>query len=322
MSTIPEKSAAWHAQRARHVGGSEVASLFEDLLIPNGERPFISKFELWHRKAGTIEAENLDGNERIQAGNYLEPAIAKWVADKTGWTLGYGQDVAGYQSNGKGLGGTPDYYIQPRDSQMRDGVLEIKTVDSLAWRDWPGGNPPLKYELQLQAYMGLTRSPWGGIAFLIGGNELKIQQYPFRPRMFEEAERRAVKFWDSIKAGSAPEVTDPADIGLYLKTMKAWGENIVNWNEDEAIAALLEEHLELSSRLKTDEERCKWIKKELADRLAASGARKGFTPRANVTLVEVAPVASGVITPDMVGQPIGGRKGSAYLKITPKKEKP
>lgn len=305
----------WLEQRRHHIGGSEIASLFEDFLARSGEKPRVSKFELWHQKVGNIEPDDLSGNDRVLAGTFLESAVCKWVEHETGWKL----QEADYLSNGKGLGGTPDRIIHAEG--RGPGILEVKTVDWLVFRDWVAGKPPLAYQLQLQDYIGLSGCTWGAIAFLVGGNDLRIVEYQARPAVFAEIEKRSRAFWDSIARGIQPEMTEAEDLGLYLSTMRALGENLVVWNGHQQVDALLAEHFEVQARIKADEERGKWIKKELADLLAKENARKGQADSASITLVEVSPVEPTLITQEMVGQPIGGRKGSSYLKITPKKVK-
>lgn len=310
-------NAEWHGHRAQHIGGSEVASLFEDVLALQGESPFLSRFELWHIKAGNIEAEILD-DDRIIAGNYLEPAVARWVADQTGWKV---EDFSGgYLSNGKGLGGTPDRQILAVE-QEGPGILEIKTVDSLVYRNWEGGHPPLKYQLQLQTYLGLSGYAWGAIAALVGGNTLKTWVYPARPKVFAEIQRRTGQFWDSVARDEQPDISSAADVSLYLKTMRAFGENVADLSNDKDVNALLDEYLTLNSEVKAGEERCKLIQKELADRLAAEEAKKGITPRASISLVRISESPGKPITADMVGQITGGRAAYSYIKITPKKQK-
>src|SRR6185437_11795560 len=68
VTALPINSdAEWRQHRKRHVGGSEVAALF-------GEHPHLTKFELWHRKAGSLPDPDLSDNERVFWGQTLEPA--------------------------------------------------------------------------------------------------------------------------------------------------------------------------------------------------------------------------------------------------------
>ena len=48
----------------------------------------------------------------------------------------------------------------------------------------------LNYLLQAQTYMGLSGRRWGALVALVGGNELRVWPYEFRPALFAEIEAR------------------------------------------------------------------------------------------------------------------------------------
>ena len=105
-ATKVESEEHWHGIRARHVGGSEIASLFYTWEMPDGSirflhmfeeapdgaallgcaSPYLTGFRLYHIKAGLLEPDDLD-NERVLAGQFLEPAIAEWAKHKWNWNI-------------------------------------------------------------------------------------------------------------------------------------------------------------------------------------------------------------------------------------------
>jgi putative phage-type endonuclease len=184
----------WHDLRRQHVGGSEVAALF-------GEHPQVSKFELWNRKKGVIPEPDLSDNDRVLWGTILEPAVAQGVAAKTGWQV---RKVRRYHSllPDIGLGGSLDYEIVSHE--RGPGILEIKTADWLVTRNWEEGEPPLNYELQVQAYLRLTGRAWGCMAVLVGGNDLRLFEYERRPKTIQIIESEVASFWASIAADKPP----------------------------------------------------------------------------------------------------------------------
>lgn len=108
VTALPINSdAEWRQHRRRHVGGSEVAALF-------GEHPHLTKFELWHRKAGSLPDPDLTDNERVFWGQTLEPAIAMGVAKVTGWNI---RKVRRYIAHPTvpGFGGSLDYEVVAHD---------------------------------------------------------------------------------------------------------------------------------------------------------------------------------------------------------------
>ena len=73
---------AWLAERARDITSTDVAALF-------GVSPYLTRFELWHRKHGTPEAapEELDDVERVRWGQRLQDAIARGAGEDRGWAI-------------------------------------------------------------------------------------------------------------------------------------------------------------------------------------------------------------------------------------------
>lgn len=186
--------AHWRELRAQHVGGSEIAALFN-------EHPQISRFELWNRKAGRVAEPVMSDNERVFWGTILEPAIAQGVATKTGWNV---RKVHRYHSMipALGLGGSLDYEIVAH--HKGPGILEIKTADWLIARGWEDGEPPLSYELQVQAYLACTGRAWGCMAVLIGGNELRLFEYERRQKTIDIISAEVAAFWLSIRENKPP----------------------------------------------------------------------------------------------------------------------
>jgi predicted phage-related endonuclease len=191
----------WHALRSEHVGGSEVAALFD-------EHAQLTAFELWHRKKGLLPEPDLSDNDRVFWGSCLEPAIANGVAAKTGWDV---WKVGEYHSARPelGLGGSLDYKVVGQD--RGPGVLEIKTADWLVAKRWHKGEPPLSYMLQIQSYLALTGWSWGCMAVLVGGNDLRLFEYDRRPKTIAIIEKRVAEFWKSIEANDPPKPDFGAD---------------------------------------------------------------------------------------------------------------
>jgi len=180
------------AFRASVVGASEVAALF-------GCHPWLTEFELWHRKSGTIATPDFSGDERMEWGVRLEPAIIAAAMERFGYT---DREQVDRLDNGKGLGGHPDRRVMcPRRGP---GILEVKMVDWLVRKQW-GDEPPVNYLLQTQSYVGLDNAAWGDMIVLVGGNALERFEYPARPVIFADIEARVASFWRSVEAGTPPK---------------------------------------------------------------------------------------------------------------------
>jgi putative phage-type endonuclease len=183
------------AERARNIGASEVAALF-DL------HPHLTKWELWMRKAGRLPQPET-ASEWAVWGNVLEPAIARGIATDQGWLL---RKVRRYHQhpNVQGMGASLDFEVWGEDGVA--GVLEIKNVDRFIFARWPDGEPPLHFELQLQHQMACApRKRLGFLGMLVGGNTPVVKRYARHPAAIAKLEAAVTAFWQSVAADRPPE---------------------------------------------------------------------------------------------------------------------
>lgn len=216
----------WHALRDAHVGGSDVASLFNVWLLPDGSQrvrhlyeppgpddihlecvsPYKSSFALWQEKAGNLRPD-FEETERMEAGRHLEPALASWAQAKwPEWKL---RKVHRYLQHDdcKGWGASRDY------EAVEEGYppVEFKNVDYLIWRDkWAGTeddmDPPLHISLQLQSQIGAgaRNCSHGWIVLCVGGNTLnrvRVERHEPTQAFIKEA---VEMFWEGVRANKPP----------------------------------------------------------------------------------------------------------------------
>lgn len=189
----------WHARRAKNIGSSEIAALFD--CAP----PFcLSRFALWHVKAGLVPPPEV-ANDRVKWGTLLEDVIGAAVAEEKGWTIRPGHFCI--DETTPGMSCTLDFVIEHAEGMDGPGVLETKNIDWLAHkRSWTGDEPPPHILLQLQHQMACTGYKWGCIAGLVGGNTLRTYVYEARPKLIADIRRRVTAFWKSIDEGKPPAV--------------------------------------------------------------------------------------------------------------------
>lgn len=246
--------------RIQYVGGSEVAALF-------GEDPRLTRFGLYHRKKGNIESPDLDDNERVFWGRTLEPAIIKGACEREGWEL-LDMDVE-CKSPIDRHGGHIDARVQAEGDVI---PLEVKTVDRLIFRSWDG-EPPLHYLLQCHAYMGLIQAPRGAVAALIGGNELQVFKYDFRPKTQALIESAIIQFWHDFDHDIEPEPDWSADAETVIALYQSAGEDFVNRDGDGQLLSLAKQYLEAQAAKKMHEARQKEAQAKIYQRLGdAAGA--------------------------------------------------
>lgn len=294
--------------RAAHVGAGEVAALF-------GESPWLTEFELFHRKRGTIatpafNAIHDDGtpeNERIYWGVKLEAAIIDAAKERYGYV---DRENGEALSNGNGLGGHPDRrVICPTRGP---GIVEIKMADWLVRKGW-GDEPPLNYLLQSQTYQGLDKVTWGDVLVLVGGNKLERFQYDFRPKLFAEIEKRVEAFWQSVHANNPPK-PDYARDGATITELHTPGtDDVKSLSGDNLAMSAAMEWLRADAECKAATLRRDAARAELMDKLGTAevGLLDGITIKAP-TVKETPPSR---ITEEMVGQVIKGRKAFRRFSI-------
>lgn len=293
--------------RAAHVGASEVPALFN-------ASPWLTEFELWHRKKGTIATpafnhvgdDGTPDDERIYWGVRLEAAIIEAAKERYGYIDRPPADPP--LTNGKGLGGHPDRrVICP---ERGPGVIEVKQADWLVRKSW-GDEPPLHYLLQSQTYQGLDGVAWGDVLVLVGGNRLERFQYDFRPKLFAEIEKRVEAFWQSVHENRPPKPDYGRDLDAIKELNADQSDETIDLSRDNRAAIAAAEYLVASEEAKAAQARKDAAQAELLDKLgeASTGLADGFTIR--TTLVKAVPDRAA-----KADEIIKGRK--AYRRMTVK----
>lgn len=288
----------WHELRHKHVGASEIGALF-DL------HPQITRFELWHRKAGHIPEPDLSDNERVFWGTMLEPAIANGVAKLKGWNV---QKVHVYLEHDEvpGMGASLDYKIVAHDKGP--GNMEIKTVDWLQFKDWDNGTPPLHYELQVQQQLACSKREWACLPVLIGGNDLRLFEYERRPKTILMLETAVAEFWQSIKDNKEPKPNFLEDSDTIRQLYQEAGGGLVNLSHDNYLVELCARYTAASKEAKVHDDIAEATKAEILTKLGNADKAQ-----ANQYTISAAMVASAEIAYT--------RKAYRNFRITEKKQK-
>ncbi|KKJ75412.1 hypothetical protein WH95_18375 [Kiloniella litopenaei] len=250
MSNIP------HSERVKYIGASEVAAVFN-------LSPFLTKFELWHRKAGNIEESRLDDN-RTQWGNILERAIAMATAEKTGWNINKVHRYLTHKTI-EGMGASPDFEIISHN--RGPGALEIKNVDWQIFKEWPDHKPPIYYQLQLQQQLSVMGRSWGAIAVLIGGNQLEVFEYSRHEKVIQKIENGIAEFWQSIRDNKEPSPDFRTDADTLSLLYRSGGGEAINMRGDNYIKELCARYVEASQKEKNWTKERKAAKAEILTKI-------------------------------------------------------
>lgn len=211
VAEVTTLSAERAAKRAQNVGASEVAALF-------GLHPHLTRFELWHRKAGNLEAEDLSGNARVFWGVMLEEAIGKGIAAEKGWKLRKVEEYVEHPTVA-GMGSSPDFEIL--DHPRGRGTCQVKNVDAEVFRRWEDGEPPMVYQLQVQHEIACGGYAWGALACLVGGNRLEVFEYAPHATSIARIEKAVAEFWQSVREENPPEPDFDRDLETLREIYRA-----------------------------------------------------------------------------------------------------
>jgi putative phage-type endonuclease len=243
-----QSDAEWHALRATHVGGSEVAALF-------GEHANITRLELWHRKTGGLAPDDLSDNERVFWGTILEPAIVEGIkalrpgpladckADDIAWAKG----LYYKHPRVKGMGASPDCLVDHPTKGL--GCIQIKCADSFVFRSWEDGEPPLSYVLQNQHEMACADAAWGMVVVLVGGNRLEHFVMERHAGTVSHLETAVAEFWRSVESKQAPQPVFPDDNGTIRALLANADGKPVDLTGVKEVETLCREYLSLGPQI-------------------------------------------------------------------------
>lgn len=304
----------WLASRRQDITSTESSALF-------GMSPYMTAFELWHRKQSGAEPE-FQSNERMQWGNRLEVAIAHGIAQDRGWQIRPMKEYMRLPD--ERIGSSFDFMI----TNLPGGPahLEIKNVDFLAFRDgWiidgdSYDEAPEHIEVQVQHQMmvsGFTRSFIGA---LVGGNTTYVIERQRDDGVIGALRSRIATFWRSVDENLEPAPVMPQDADAVIRLNQyANPGKILDVSGDAEIVTAVEEFRQAKRDADAAEEKCKVLKAGLMVRLG--DAEKILGERWNISAGMIADTPPTIITPEMVGTSYGGRAGYRMFRVNAKKSK-
>lgn len=276
---IIHDSPEWHALRAKNVGGSEVAALFDC-------QPAyaLSRYALWHVKAGNTPAPEVNSIRAVW-GLRMEAAIADAAAEQEIWKIRKGGYVTDMTT--PGLGCTLDWVIEADPDEHGPGCMEVKNADWLIHkRQWTDEEPPLHILLQLQHQLAATGYSWGVVACLVGGNDLRLYRYKARPKLIADIRRRVTEFWASIAEGKEPKPDGSDGAAAIMRALyPEIVDEIADLTNDNELPALCADLLNQTEARKKAEEAEADLKAQIMGKLGTSGKARtqGFFINLSVT---------------------------------------
>ncbi|MDQ8050699.1 YqaJ viral recombinase family protein [Luteibacter sp.] len=279
---IPESEEHWLRLRAECLNSTDIAALFN-------LSPYKTAFELyWEKKSG--ERTSIADNPRMVWGRRLEAVVAAGIMDDRNWC---GRPMKEYiRLPGLRIGSSFDFRARPRpvtsgQDTPDDFILEIKTVDFLAFRDgWTIDEgfieAPPHIELQVQHQMLVSGLRTAYIGVMVGGNRIEVIERLADDAVHAGILARAAEFWQSIADGNAPDPVMPDDAEAVIR-MNQFAEpgKLLDARGDAELATLLQEYSELGKVARDAEEARQVRKAEILQRIGT--AEKVFAPNGKIS---------------------------------------
>jgi len=154
----------WLEWRRKGIGSSDAAAIL-------GLDPWRSPIMVYMDKLGLLPDQE-EENDAIEAGIRLEPVVADWFAERTGYRIERDLKIRRHKQF--------DFMIANLDRRIvgvagrkGQGVLEIKTTGEFNREEWEDHQAPFRALIQVQHQLAVTGFHWGVLCALVGGNKLR-----------------------------------------------------------------------------------------------------------------------------------------------------
>jgi len=270
-----------------------------------------SYYKLWHLKSGVL-GDDFQSTEQTEAGLMYEQVIAKHFAEKYQCET---RPITEYRYNDEyKLGASYDFLVT--DGAYAGYILETKNMISLSIKNWNDGEPPAQYKIQCQQQMAFYPEAKGVIlCALVDGWKLELFIIERDQSLVETLKTEALKFWQSIEEGSAPELD--LDDHETVKRVHAKTDGTEETASAESESLILE-LVATKAQIKALDDKAKKLQAEL---MASSEAGKiRISDGRYLDMTESKPTAGKMVTQDEVGTFRGARKGFRRCQIRGKKK--
>lgn len=306
---LPVNRESWLELRAANINSTEVSALFD-------MNPYMSAYELGLLKSGKIE-DSFEETERMTWGLRLQDAIAKGVAEDLGWKIR--KLNAYYTLPDIRMGSSFDFEVIAND-ELGTGLMEIKNVDGFIYkRNWKEDEAPAHIELQVQHQMEVADKDWCLIVALVGGNTVKTIMRKRDRKVGEVLRKKVEQFWGNLDKDVLPPVNFLNDSEFVIDLHQDSTEEVFDATGDEKIDTLVRRYNHADHEVKFWTREKDSIKAEFLLLVGPVGkvVGKGFT----VNTTRTKDSEGTLVTPEMVGTYVGGRKGYRQFKINVEGEK-
>lgn len=169
-------------------------------------------FPVYAEKVGIADPPDLDEIEAVEWGNLLEHVIVETYSRRSGREVKYNFDnqLLRHPEHDFMIATLDSWQVDPKRGK---GVLEVKNVGEWASWETPGstassdwtGDPPLKFQIQLQHQIAVAELEWGTLCALIGGNRMRWFDMDRHGGFIQAMVEKESSFWEQVMDRVPPE---------------------------------------------------------------------------------------------------------------------
>lgn len=259
----------WEDIRENGIGGSDAGAVI-------GVNPFKSIIDVYIDKT---QGSDFQGNKYTHWGHNLEPVVFKefqrlhndFFCYEVPFTMKKGCLVA----NVDGM---------CYDLEKGWGVVEIKTANTFAGKEWKGETIPDSYFAQVQHYLGVTGLNYAYVACLVGGNDYKEFYIERSEEDIKLIQEKCTEFWNENILKEVPPMPDGTDsYSKYL--LSASDSSVDDVVELDTIKDKGEKYKAIKSEIEALEKEKKLIEQEILKEMVENDCRKATAGDYKFTIV-------------------------------------
>ena len=259
--------ADWLELRQKGIGGSDAGAIL-------GLNKWKTPFEVYMDKVEPIEDNG--AGEAAYWGNQLEDMVAREFTVRTGKKV--------RRNNRMMTSIAYPFMLANIDREIvgEDAILECKTANAYAVKDWEDGKVPPSYIIQGQHYLAVTGKQKIYYAVLIGGQKFYWCEFERDEELIQILIEREFNFWNEHVLKKVPPALDGSSAAeKYLKERFEQAEEGTAITLPPSYSSQITTMLELKAKAKEIEEQAAEIENGI--KLELGTAESGFTNEYIVT---------------------------------------
>ncbi len=231
----------WLILRKHGIGGSDAAAVC-------GMNRWRGPLDVYLDKTSkTVEEKD---NDAMYWGRVMEPVLREEFRKRTGLKVSEVPYLFAYEEH-PFMFANIDGIVREKDDSV--SLLEIKTANGFAAKDWDNGIPQ-EYFIQIQHYLAVCDLKKAYVAVLIGGNDFRYEVIDRDEEVIQTIIAMEANFWNNnVKAKKAPEADATSSDALNNLYPNDNSTSIILPSEADRLITNLEEIKNMMDELKKNQ---------------------------------------------------------------------